>query len=296
MYADLHCDTLTECLDRGYSLSDCNLQTNFQKLKKSGCTAQCFAVFLRHGAVSDFKRYADFFLSETKKYGVKQILCSYDLKECSSKHTLGAILTIENSGFLNGTDITVLKDYGVKMASLVWNEENLFAYPNICGGERQKMGLKKAGKELVSALDGSSIIVDISHLSDGGAEEILDNRKIPLVASHSNADFILKNERNLTDSLIKKIADCGGVIGVNFYKKFLGGPYFENCIRHIRHLINTGGENCVAIGSDFDGVPEIAKNFKDCFSVAKLLECFPYKTAQKIAYGNFFRVFEEICG
>ena len=71
-------------------------------------------------------------------------------------------------------------------------------------------------------MDSLKIIVDISHLSDGGADEILEGRKIPLVASHSNARAVCGNPRNLTDEQIKKIADCGGVIGINFYKKFLG--------------------------------------------------------------------------
>lgn len=136
-----------------------------------------------------------------------------DFTRCESEGKVGVILTVENLGFI-GADlekIDVLKKDGVRMASLVWNNKNQFASPNLVfeNGlpqfeKRVDEGLSGLGKEAVERLDYNKIIIDISHLSDGGARDILQGRKIPAVASHSNAQKIIDVSRNLSDELIKK--------------------------------------------------------------------------------------------
>lgn len=301
----MHCDTLTVCLDGGGDIFDGATQINLNKLSRSGCAAQCFAVFTQNAGVGDFERYADFFERLVNGGKLRAVKRAAELNSDGA----GAILTVENLGFI-GKDLSYLsrlKDYGVKMASLVWNYENDLAYPNLVfdGGtplfnKREKRGLKPLGRQAVEILDGLKIIVDISHLSDGGAEEILAGRKIPAVASHSNAAAIEPVSRNLTDGLIKKIADCGGVAGVNFCKDFLGaGDTFGRVEAHVRHIISAGGEDVVALGSDFDGIPP-CKGLEGCEKMPGLLEFlsdkFTPRVAEKMAFHNFARVFGEVCG
>lgn len=312
-YVDLHCDTLTECADRCGNLKTADLQTNFKKLKNSFCAAQCFAIFTQgDGAALKFEKYLAYYKTELEQNAdfVAPINEFADIAHCQKEEKLGCILTVENLGFI-GKDLSKLnrlKSEGVKMASLVWNYQNALAYPNVIFEhgipqieKREERGLTELGKETVEILDGLKIIVDISHLSDGGAEEILNGRKIPVVASHSNALSICMNARNLTDGLIKKISDCGGVMGVNFCKKFLGnGGAFERVYDNLNYLVNVGGEDCVALGSDFDGIPP-CQGLEDCTRVPKLLEYLlsrgiKEKTLQKFAIGNFLRVFKEVCG
>ena len=309
-YVDLHCDTLTVCCDSGLNLADCDLQTSFEKLKKSGCAAQCFAVFTEGAdAAVRFKKYSDFYFQSLKKHKIKAVLNYGQLLSCAENGETGAVLTVENLGFINElSEIAALAEAGVKMASLVWNYENKFAYPNLVfeNGlpqflKRNKKGLKPLGREAVKLLDENKIIIDISHLSDGGTDEILCGRKIPLVASHSNSSSINRCSRNLTDGHIKKIADCGGVVGVNFCKDFLGeGETFESVFRHIRRIVNVGGEDAVAFGSDFDGIPA-PPHLEDCTKMPELsafLESRGVKggLAEKLCFKNFARVFKEVCG
>ena len=88
-YADMHCDTLTECFDRGYALADCDLQINLEKLKESGCAAQCFAIFTQGAdAARRFAEYLNFYKS--------------GLSSCGN-----ALLTVENLGFI-GEDLSVI--------------------------------------------------------------------------------------------------------------------------------------------------------------------------------------------
>ena len=305
----MHCDTLTECFDRGYSLSNCNLQTNLEKLNNSGCAAQCFAIFTQgESSALRFAKYCDFYRECLKS--VKPILCFSDLDRCICRGETGAILTVENLGFI-GRELKLLdglSQAGVKMVSLVWNYENDLAYPNLIFDNgvpklrsREKRGLKQLGKEAVQRLDKLKIIIDISHLSDGGANDILEERKIPVLASHSNCASVCNVSRNLTDGLIKKIAACGGVVGVNFCKKFLGeGETYAQVLKHINHLIKIGGEDIIAFGSDFDGIPE-TPDLEDCTKMPLLIDYLTDnglipRVTEKLCYKNFARVFKEVCG
>ena len=309
-YVDLHCDTLTAAGDK--DLTNSSLQAGLKKLQSSECAAQCFAVFTQGaGAALCAWDRLSYFAEQMQKHGKSVLPVRHysDLAYCLNSGITGAILTVENLGFI-GEDLTQIErfaSFGVKMASLVWNEENALAYPNLkydgnmplfC--EREERGLKPLGRQTVEILDKLGIIVDISHLSDGGADEILAGRKIPAVASHSNAAEVFPVSRNLTDGLIKKIADCGGVVGVNFCKKFLGeGETFACVLKHIKHLVKVGGEDIVAFGSDFDGIPA-PPGLEDCTKVPALLN---YLSAngisdgllEKLCYKNFARVFREVC-
>ena len=311
IYTDMHTDTLTACLDRGFDLVDCVGQTNLKKLQKANCAAQCFAIFTEgESAAFDFEKYLSFYKQNMPKLRhIAAPIANYsDILQCINGGKVGIILTVENLGFIgsNLDMIDRLKTEGVKMASLVWNNKNLLASPNLVfeNGlplfeKRVDEGLSALGKAAVERLDKNKIIIDISHLSDGGARDILNGRKTPIVASHSNAQSVLNVSRNLSDELIKKIADCGGVIGVNFCKDFLGTPAFGCVLNNIRHMINTGGEDVIAIGSDFDGIP-VNPDIPDCTHVPALLNCLaesvPYATVEKFAYKNFLRVFKEVCG
>lgn len=310
-YIDMHCDTVTYCADKGFDLTRGKAMASIQKLKNSGCKAQCFAIFTHSADLDKFNGYLKFFNESVERSdAVLQIIGKADFLRAEREGKTGAILTVENLAF-TGEDLELvkkLKDYGVKMASLVWNYENEFAYPNLIFngempdfGAREQRGLKPLGKEALKILDESKIIVDISHLSDGGAEEILNNRKIPVVASHSNAYSVCGVSRNLTNGLIKKVARCGGVIGVNYCKDFLGGGEAFDCVlKHVRHLINVGGEDVIALGSDFDGIPEV-EGLEDADKIQNLLNFLNLRgidaeTLEKLAYKNFLRVFADVCG
>ncbi|MDE7329492.1 MAG: dipeptidase [Clostridia bacterium] len=310
-YIDMHCDTLTVCRDGGYGLAECSLQINLKSLARSGCKAQCFAVFTEGvGAKERFFDYLAFFKNQIEEHGdlllpVKEYS---DLSRAEKDGKVGAVLTVENLGFTGG-DLSILsglKSAGVKMASLVWNNENAFARPNLifenglpAFEKSESRGLTALGRQAVEMLDGLKIIVDISHLSDGGAEEILSGRKIPLVASHSNARGVCNVSRNLSDGLIKKIAACGGAVGVNFCADFLGGQAFESVARHLKRIINVGGEDVIAFGSDFDGIPE-NPDIPDCTRMPSLLEYLEGelspRVVEKLACKNFERVFKSVCG
>lgn len=291
---DMHCDALTS---GGFA-------NHIKPEDMRGGVLQCFAAFTEDDDAAVYAAAVNLFKTTFGGTGVRIVSTRAQAENALSHGRPCCALTCENIGFTGGNygNVLSLKRDGVIMASLVWNRENALAYPNVrADGKRETRGLKRAGEAAVRALDGLKIIVDISHLSDGGAAQILKGRKIPVVASHSDCDGVCKNARNLTDGQIRSIADCGGVIGVNFYNRFLGGDGgFCAVAAHLKHLINTGGENVPAFGSDWDGVPEgglsiYPRNMPQLFEFLRR-SGIPLRVLDKIFYKNFLRVFGEVCG
>lgn len=311
-YIDMHCDTVTACCDAGGNLRGYRGQINTVKLLQSGCVAQCFAIFTEgEHSSADFKRYAEFYNAQTAENpDILPVKSFPDFERAEREGKTAAVLTVENLGFTGGdlSAVPLLKSAGVHMASLVWNTANVYAYPNLVFRDgaplfeaREKRGLTRLGREAVRALNLSKIIVDVSHLSDGGVEDVLEISSAPVVASHSNCAAVCNVSRNLTDRQLAKIADKGGVVGLNYCRDFVGGESaFESLCRHLKHMINVGGEDLPALGSDFDGIPPYPE-LGDCGKVQSLLEYFsangiPARVSDKLAYGNFSRVFRQVVG
>lgn len=293
-YADMHCDSVTACCGEGARLASFSGQVSGQKLLSSGCAVQCFAIFTEgKNSAADFEKYTAFYFDEIRRGKFYPVFRAADVLAARARGKTGAVLTVENLGFLGGdvSGIFRLATMGVKMASLRWNNPNAFA------AER----LTPSGKDAVVALNQSRMIVDISHLPDGAAEEVLDISLQPVVASHSDCRAVCNVARNLPDELIGRIADSGGIVGLNFSRNFLGeGSAVQNFIAHFWRLLNVGGEDVLALGSDFDGIVPYAE-IADCTYVPEVFRAVlqsgvPERIVEKFALGNFMRVFEQVVG
>lgn len=305
-YVDLHCDSLTACFDKGARLGDFNGQINLKTLTASGCVLQCVAVFTRgEKDEKKFFEYVKFFDQTLESNG--QLACKInsfsDVEKARKDGKVALMLTVENLAFLQGDVRRVydLKKLGVNMASLTWNFQNALAYPCAIDKKRCLKRLKRAGVQAVEIMDECKMIVDLSHLSSGGIDQILSGRKIPLVASHTACFSLRKNPRNLTDGQIKKIADCGGVVGVCLYDEFLGDKdVFRGVYNHLKRLVDVGGEGVVALGSDFDGLPKESAQLS-CKDVSSLLNYLKKKGVRQrvvelFAYKNALRVIKDVLG
>jgi membrane dipeptidase len=71
------------------------------------------------------------------------------------------------------------------------------------------------------------LVVDVSHVSDAAARQVLELSTAPVIASHSSCRALAGHPRNLPDELIRAIAATGGVVGINFYNEFMDQAYFE---------------------------------------------------------------------
>lgn len=151
---------------------------------------------------------------------------------------------------LRGIDRYV--DFGARIGMLTWNEENLLATGAKGDPDR---GLTELGKQAVRRMQEQGMIVDVSHLNDGGFADIMKLAQGPVIASHSNCRQLCNVRRNLTDDQLRAIRDTGGVVGVNVHHAFVHDvpekQTVERLAQHAAHMADVMGIEHVACGFDF---------------------------------------------
>ena len=305
---DLHCDTIMQLLDHPDSgdLYRNTWKIDIEKLQKAHSKVQDFALFINLGETNDpYGRYEEMrnlCTTQIYLYGehIQHVLSYQDVESVYESDKIGALMSIEEGGVLGG-DLDKLKQAyqdGVRLITLTWNYPNGLGEPH-CGEQHKKLTPK--GIEFVEAMQDLGIVVDCSHLNDAGTEQLGDILDVPFVASHSNAREVTAHTRNLPDNLIKLIANKGGVIGLNFAQSFLGtSPVsrIDDIVKHGLYLINKGGEDVVALGTDFDGIKPNTE-IKDASEMYRLYDAFKeaglsVEQCEKLFWKNADRLLKEI--
>lgn len=307
---DLHCDTILSCMkdEERFGIEENEFSVDLNKLKKADSLAQFFALYVNLKEFEDpfmrcMKMADKFFLELEKNKEQIKIAKNYkDMIENKEQGKLSAFLTIEEGGVLKG-EIDNLRSFyqlGVRLITLTWNYPNEIGFPNCEMHYRQK-GLTTFGKEVVKEMNSLGMIIDVSHLSDKGFYDVARLSSKPFVASHSNARSITSHCRNLSDEMIRILADKGGVMGINFEKLFLGTEPLsrvEEMVTHINHIKNIGGTDVIAIGTDFDGISD-GLEIENIGQINKLIlglqrNHFSEVEIEKILYKNASRVIKDI--
>ncbi len=169
---------------------------------------------------------------------------------------LPAIILLEGADPLRTpADVQTWFDAGLRMVGLSWKQTRY------AGGTGMPGPLTADGVAIVKALDRVGIIHDTSHLAEESFWQLLHLTRGPVIASHSNCRSIVPTDRQLSDDMIRALIQRGGVIGINFYDKFLIPPAeqgrratLDDVIAHMKHICDLAGNaNHVAIGTDMDG-------------------------------------------
>jgi len=271
---DLHCDTIYKLVEENSqeSLDKNSFSVDAEKLRKGGVKGQCFALFtpVKDSAPSDgltdwqrLNKLHDRFVSELER--------STLLKQAKSvseilSNEISAILTIEDMTPLEGKRdrLEEVASWGIMISSITWNYENEYGYPNSQDKAIMSSGLKKRGFEALEFFKEHNIAVDVSHLSDGGFWDVLSSG-CKVLATHSDCRSLVSVSRNLTDEMLKALADKGGIAGLNFCPSFLHDyskaskeeeyiSAISDMVRHVMHMYKVAGEDILAIGTDFDGI------------------------------------------
>ncbi len=297
---DLHCDTIGECYKHQKNLRANDMHLSLEKMSEYEEYCQVFAIW-----ITDDKRgktAVDYFNNVADLY-YKSIEESCDLISVygSGKNTpVKGILACEGGSACGGTleGLRHMYERGVRLVTLTWNDNN-----EIGGGAFSKGGITPFGVEFVKECERLGVIVDVSHLNRETFRDVVKITEKPFVASHSNAN-IVDNERgirrNLDDEQIEVIRDRKGLIGLNFCKDFLQQdkhPGLLSLCEQIKHFLDLGCEDIIALGSDYDGCAMIdelkgAEKMKEIYSFL-LTQGFSQEIVDKIFYENAKCFFDE---
>lgn len=299
---DAHCDTVTELSSGNGTLSRNNMHLDATRMHEYGAYLQFFAAWVDDASQTPFAdciKSLDVFAREVSQHAsIRQVLSARDAQRVFAEGRIGAMLTVENGYALEGRadNLHTLWKRGVRAMTITWNGEN-----ELCTGcmGTPRTGLTPFGREVIDLMNQLGMLVDVSHASEIGFWDIIHASRTPIFASHSNSFSVYPHPRNLKDDQIRAVAERGGVIGLNLYPSFLSADNanLSDCVRHIRHIMDVGGENSIGLGSDFDGVemlPEGMRGVQDYDALFALLEQSGFTEGQieKITYQNFLRYLE----
>lgn len=316
---DAHCDALLAVIGksqipgergkRDFLVRNPLGHIDLPKLQEGGVRCQFMALFAEDEDLPRVKEYTHGLIDEFEAICSRSDGAMFPLKRASDldraipRRSVAGLLSIEGAEALEGNLDSVDEFYvrGVRAIGITWNRRNPFGRGVRAEGDD---GLSKLGFQLVEKMEDRGLIVDSSHLSDKAFEDLSEAAKRPFIASHSNARSVNDHPRNLTDAQIRRIAEGGGVVGAVFVPNFVAlrpeKSYLEHYLDHIDHIVEVGGIDTAAIGSDFDGYKgiegHVLADASEFPTLAAALLGRGYKPAsvEKILSGNWERLIREL--
>jgi len=305
-YFDTHCDTVYHGVKEDYHLRRNHKHIDLERLAQFDKAVQCFAIFYNlanapaEGMFSVTQKQHAYFESELTANADIASICrtTDDINKAHAEGKVAAVLTIEGSELLNcdPEKISWADEKGVRAISLTWNHANLIAGSHLHEPQR---GLNDLGREFVRRCQEKDILVDVSHCSDAAFWDLMKITTKPIIASHSNSRTICGHTRNLTDDMFRAVCETGGVVGLNYYGKFISatnGTDMDAFLRHFDHFLDLGGAKHIGLGSDLDGCDPLAGGMTGVQDVPMLYDALKARGYGKellddIFFNNYMRIF-----
>ena len=205
--------------------------TDLARMKQGGMGAQFFAVYVaasyvegNHSANRTLQMIDTVRHDIIEKYPNDFVFATTaaDIRRAHEQHKIAALLGIEGGHAIEDS-LRLLRDYydlGVRYMTLTHSNSNHWA-DSSGDANKPNHGLTAFGKEVVLEMNRLGMMVDISHVADKTFWDALETSKAPIFASHSSCRAISPVPRNMTDEMIKALAQKGGVVQINFSCDFL---------------------------------------------------------------------------
>jgi membrane dipeptidase len=350
-FFDAHCDSVINALDGDLDFvqGTGSGHIDLPRLLATELRVQILAVFTSLGYRPDpgldLRAYAERAIATIHGWAdaadgrLRFALTAADIREAvepsplDGPHPVYGLIGLEGADPL-GDRADNLVDFfeaGVRDLIPAW-DDNAFSGTAFGSGK----SLTEEGCKLIELAEALGVMVDVSHLSDAAFEQVCRVARRPFIASHSNCRAVCPHPRNLTDGMIRTIADRGGVMGINLAPTFLDPAYkgawdaamapvagrgmvvqreFEVEVagqleaiplpapewitRHVQHAIRVGGEDCVGLGGDLDGIRALPVGMAGVESYplipALLLRAgLTERQAEKVCWGNMARAFADV--
>lgn len=223
---------------------------------------------------------------------------------------IAALIGLEG-GYMIEDDLRVLRMFhklGVRYMTLTHSFNTHWADSSGTGQEvpPRHGGLSPFGREVVKEMNRLGMMVDISHVADATFYQVLKVTRAPVIASHSSVDGVKPHARNMSDDMLRALAENGGVIHINAVIKYIDPIERDRTplsvfIDHIEHAVRIAGADHVGLGLDYGykapaplGLEDISK--LEAVTYELLKRGFDEATVRKILGENTLRVMREVEG
>ena len=237
---DTHADTPLRMIEPGFDLAERHdpLETgskvDYPRMKEGGLDAIFFAAFVSQDIRDDdgnerakklVIQMIDSVVSSTEQNAslVGLALTPQDAYELEKDGKRAIYLAIEN-GYPIGSDlknIELFYDKGVRYITLVHSSNNDIADSATDSSGAEHEGLSAFGEEVVKEMNRLGIMVDVSHASDDVFFDAIAVSEAPIIATHSNARSVTEHQRNMSDEMLRLMAENGGVVQLTLLSSYL---------------------------------------------------------------------------
>ena len=295
---DTHCDSLIRVNSERGLINPHNISSKYPHL-------QLFAEFVpANGMLPEYRRrqifrYLDIYIAECQRLDILPVRDCQELNYAIEHGMKASILSIEGGGglFADSDELDTLYRMGLRVMGLCWDTNELAT----SAWDKVDNGLTEAGLKMVDTLSSYGIVIDVSHLSDKSFYDVVERTAYPVIATHSNFRDVCSSPRNLTLDMARRIANRGGIIGLNIYPAFLndsGRADKSDIFRHVDYCLDKLGEDVLCFGCDIDGTDgEYPDGFSENESIHDtlvdiLLERYSSGVVEKIAGLNAINFFK----
>jgi membrane dipeptidase len=243
---DTHADTPQRFLDEHYDLADGlkGGEWNLESARKGGLGAEFFSIWVEPDEYKGHYARRTLELIDAVKVQVAKhpremalVTSAEGIERAHREHKIAALMGIEGGHSIEDS-LGLLRQYyglGVRYMTLTWANSNGWADSSGDADDatvsHTKEGLSEFGKDVVYEMNRLGMMVDVSHVSDKTFFRTLILTRAPVIASHSGARALCDAPRNMTDDMLRAIANSdgpgskGGVVQVNFYSAFVSQEY-----------------------------------------------------------------------
>jgi len=296
-----------------------NGHVDYERMVDGGLDAPFMAIYIpaSYEGTGKGKALADSLIDMVKSFETrwphkfKTVTTPTEVRDNFNKGIISLPMGIENGTAIEGglSNLEHFYNRGVRYMTLTHSGNNLLGASSF-DFDRTWDGLTEFGEKVIKEMNRLGMIVDVSHVSDSTFYDVLKITKTPPIASHSSCRCYTPGmERNMSDDMIKALADKGGVIMINFGTYFIDGEYRQKMDRaweyvrqnklsgeertkfyekfkkennvpqasakdvaqHIKHVVDLVGIDYVGIGSDFDGVGDLPVGLEDASKYPNLI-------------------------
>ncbi|MEM0933644.1 MAG: membrane dipeptidase, partial [Bacteroidota bacterium] len=237
---DTHADTPLRMIEPGFDMAErhdpneTGSKVDYPRMKDGGLDAIFFAAFVAQDIRDDdgntrakalCLQMIDSIVSSTQKNSDVVGLAldpddAYSLEKAGKR---AIYIGIEN-GYPIGQDLSNVEQYfnkGVRYITLVHSSNNDLADSATDPKGAEHGGISDFGAKVVAEMNRLGIMVDVSHGNDSVFYDAVKMSKAPIIASHSNARAVTNHERNMTDEMLRLMAENGGVVQLTMLANYL---------------------------------------------------------------------------
>tara|TARA_Y100000996_G_scaffold363662_1_gene307502 strand:- start:508 stop:1476 length:969 start_codon:yes stop_codon:yes gene_type:complete len=156
-------------------------------------------------------------------------------------------------------------EHGCRFMQLTYNNQSLLATGCY---EKNDSGVTNFGKEAIKEMNRVGIVIDMSHSAEQSTLDAIEISEKPIAITHANPSFWHEAKRNKSNTVLKSLAESGGMLGFSLYSHHLKNSTnctLDNFCEMVARTADIMGVKNLGIGSDLclnqpDSVVEWMRN------------------------------------